>query len=66
MGIRCQGDQGIFKSKVKSSIFLRMKVREATIREIADLLLCGQLCFLNTTTGDVEYYPAVVKGSLQR
>ncbi|MBZ9730562.1 UPF0158 family protein [Salegentibacter sp. JZCK2] len=35
-----------------------MKVKEANIREMAELLLCGQLCFLNTMTGDFEYHPA--------
>ena len=35
-----------------------MKVKEANIREMAELILCGQLCFLNTITGDFEYHPA--------
>jgi len=34
-----------------------MKVKEENIREMADLILCGHLCFLNTMTGDFEYHP---------
>ncbi len=35
-----------------------MKFKEANIREMAEHLLCGNLCFLNTITGDFEYHPA--------
>lgn len=35
-----------------------MKVKETNIREVTELILCGQLCFLNTITGDFEYHPA--------
>ncbi|MGM1057535.1 MAG: UPF0158 family protein [Bacteroidota bacterium] len=35
-----------------------MKVKEANIREMAELILSGQLCFLNTLKGDFEYHPA--------
>ena len=35
-----------------------MKVKEANIREMAELIQCGHLCFLNTVTGDLEYHPA--------
>lgn len=34
-----------------------MKVKEENIREIAELILCGHLCFLNIITGDFEYHP---------
>ena len=35
-----------------------MKVKEANIREMAEHLLCGNICFLNTVTGNFEYHPA--------
>ena len=35
-----------------------MKIKEANIREMAELILCGQFCFLNTVTGDFDYHPA--------
>ncbi|MGI0108180.1 UPF0158 family protein [Salinimicrobium sp. WS361] len=35
-----------------------MKVKEASIQEMAEHLLCGNLCFLNTITSNFEYHPA--------
>lgn len=35
-----------------------MKVKEENIQEMAELILCGHLCFLNTITGDFDYHPA--------
>ena len=32
-------------------------MKEANIREMAELILRGHLCFLNTITGDFEYHP---------
>lgn len=34
-----------------------MKVTEEQIKEIADLLDCGELCFLHEPTGTLEHYP---------
>ncbi len=34
-----------------------MKVKEQTIRELAELLLCGQLCYVNIKTGTFEHHP---------
>jgi len=34
-----------------------MVVKETNIREMAELLLCGQVCFLNIHTGEFDYHP---------
>ena len=35
-----------------------MNLKEANIREMAELLLCGQICFLNFRTGEFDYHPS--------
>ncbi|WP_121667471.1 UPF0158 family protein [Mesonia aquimarina] len=35
----------------------KMNYSEKTIRELADLIDCGHVCFLEKTTEKIEYYP---------
>jgi len=38
-----------------------MEIKPETIKEIADMLAMGMLCFYHKTTGELEYYPDELK-----